>query len=246
MIARALVQELGQGRLTPEMRDLAAALSRRGIAVELFHAKRLQRRQLALGTGTLVCGDIPTVESALSQLGAVVPDPHDYPEELHPYLRRRVWRSTVGRVLADACDGVVRPFFVKPAARLKRFTGLVIESSADAAALHGVSRAMPVWCAERVRFVSEHRVFVVRGAIVGVRPYEGDAPIDLDVVRGAIALYEPGAPRGYGIDFGVLDDGATALVEVNDGYGLGSYGLDPDVYAELVVARWEELQASPP
>ncbi|MCC6872870.1 MAG: hypothetical protein IT378_01075, partial [Sandaracinaceae bacterium] len=32
-----------------------------------------------------------------------------------------------------------------------------------------------------------------------------------------------------------------ALVEVNDGYGLGACGLDPDAYAELTVARREEL-----
>lgn len=32
------------------------------------------------------------------------------------------------------------------------------------------------------------------------------------------------APNGYGIDFGVTDDGRTLLIEVNDGYALGSYG----------------------
>ncbi|MFN7976011.1 MAG: ATP-grasp domain-containing protein [Acidobacteriota bacterium] len=69
----------------------------------------------------------------------------------------------------------------------------------------------------------------------------------------ALALRDPsdfglqaGAGRaraGYGIDFGVLADGRTALVEMNDGYGLGSYALDPDLYTDLLVARWEELMA---
>lgn len=54
------------------------------------------------------------------------------------------------------------------------------------------------------------------------------------------------AARGYGIDFGVLADGRTALVEVNDGYGLGNYGLAKETYLDLCVARWQELTAPAP
>jgi hypothetical protein len=35
--------------------------------------------------------------------------------------------------------------------------------------------------------------------------------------------------------------GQTALVEVNDGFGLGSYGLEAGLYLDLVLARWAEL-----
>lgn len=48
----------------------------------------------------------------------------------------------------------------------------------------------------------------------------------------------------YGIDFGVLADGDTALIELNDGFSLGSYGLDPAVYADLILARWTELMSN--
>lgn len=51
------------------------------------------------------------------------------------------------------------------------------------------------------------------------------------------------AKRGYGIDFGVLDDGRTALVELNDGYALGNYGLAAEAYLALCIARWEQLVA---
>jgi hypothetical protein len=62
-------------------------------------------------------------------------------------------------------------------------------------------------------------------------------------VRDAVAAYQSSgvAPAGYGIDFGVLSTGETALVEVNEGYGLGSYGLDDAAYADLIIARWCEL-----
>lgn len=49
------------------------------------------------------------------------------------------------------------------------------------------------------------------------------------------------APAGYGIDFGVTADRRTLLVEVNDGYALGCYGLQHDLYAQLLSARWSEL-----
>lgn len=42
----------------------------------------------------------------------------------------------------------------------------------------------------------------------------------------------------------MLDDGRTVLVEVNDGYGLGSYELDPDRYLDVILARWLELTRS--
>jgi hypothetical protein len=48
-------------------------------------------------------------------------------------------------------------------------------------------------------------------------------------------------PAGYGIDFGVLTDGRTVLVEVNEGYSLSPYGLESTEYAELLEARWLQL-----
>lgn len=50
-----------------------------------------------------------------------------------------------------------------------------------------------------------------------------------------------GAPAGYAADFGVTGDGRTLLVEINDGYSLGCYGLQHNLYAQLLSARWAEL-----
>lgn len=50
-----------------------------------------------------------------------------------------------------------------------------------------------------------------------------------------------GAPAGYAADFGVTGDGRTLLVEINDGYPLGCYGLQHNLYAQLLSARWAEL-----
>jgi hypothetical protein len=72
--------------------------------------------------------------------------------------------------------------------------------------------------------------------------YQGDCFVypDAEVIRSAIRDYAS-APAGYGIDFGVLDSGATVLVEANDGYSLGSYSLNSVDYSRLLEARWLEL-----
>jgi hypothetical protein len=244
VISRALVEENGMGAMEPEMRDAHAALVARGIPVETFVAKRLRRGQLPLARTTLVVGTVPVVELALRGLGIELPVPESYPEALRSFLLRRIWPSTLGdverRFFAEGAT-----CFVKPRARLKRFTGFVCAAPDDLRGAAGASKRTEVWCAEIVRFVTEHRFFVVAGAIVGSGHYDGDpdrAP-DASVVAEAVRAWTAtgAAARGYGIDFGVLDDGRTALVELNDGYGLGSYGLEPERYLDLCIARWEEL-----
>jgi hypothetical protein len=48
-------------------------------------------------------------------------------------------------------------------------------------------------------------------------------------------------PAGYTIDFGVLANGQTAIVEVNDGLRLGANGAKGKVFAEVLIARWCQL-----
>ena len=50
---------------------------------------------------------------------------------------------------------------------------------------------------------------------------------------------------GFGIDFGLLSTGETALVEMNDGFALGAYAISARDYTDLLIARWEELMAQP-
>jgi len=100
----------------------------------------------------------------------------------------------------------------------------------------------PILAQEPVRFLSEWRTFVIRGAIEGVSHYAGDPLIfpAAAVVRMCIAAFS-NAPAGYAADFGVTDDGRTLLVEINDGYSLGHGGLAANRYAELLRARWSEI-----
>ena len=43
------------------------------------------------------------------------------------------------------------------------------------------------------------------------------------------------------MDICVTKDGRTLLVEFNDAYSLGAYGLPDIYYAKLISARWSQL-----
>lgn len=132
-----------------------------------------------------------------------------------------------------------------------RFLGRAEARTSKSGFLHQQSGRYPhgddyrVYCSDPVDFASECRLFIRRGSLVGVRHYRGDPHVwpDVDVVNGIIKAYaaDPDAPAGCSIDLGVTPGGKTFLVEVNDGYSLGCYGLDSAVYALLLAARWAEL-----
>ncbi|NOJ97282.1 ATP-grasp domain-containing protein [Corallococcus coralloides] len=245
MIRCAFIQELGSGRMEPEMRSLLEEFRERQIAVETFTAKQLSRGQIPLARDALVAGDVPTVLGALKQLGIPAPETHDYPPSLSSFLHRRVWRSTVRDLKAAVLHEAGPPVFAKPHGRRKRFTGHVFASVDDLLYLERASESTEIVCSEVVRWQSEFRVFVVHGSVVGTRHYAGDPSyrVDEGQVRRAVQLLEEAGEgtAGYAVDFGVLESGQTAIVEWNDGFSLGAYGLGQGPYTDLTLARWLEL-----
>jgi hypothetical protein len=132
--------------------------------------------------------------------------------------------------------------FFKPV-KEKLFTGFVWRSpDGDRMRVATFGDDVEVWVSERVDFVSEYRCFVNGGKIVGCRHYNGDWSVvpSRGVVEEAVEAYKS-SPRAYSIDFGVTRGGTTLLVEVNDAYALGAYGLPSVLYANMIEARWGEL-----
>jgi hypothetical protein len=162
----------------------------------------------------------------------------NYPDELAAFLGRRVWNTTIDRVSSETDSW---PLFVKPVEN-KRFTGCVVRGTKDLVGKGCSGEDVPVTCSEVVDFVSEYRCFVRYGKILDVRRYRGDWSIapNRDVIESAVAAYTT-APAGYAVDFGATSDGRTLLVEVNEGHSLGCYGLQQNLYAQLLSARWAEL-----
>ena len=244
MIHRAYIQELGHGRMEPEQQCVRAVLTARGLPVRTFLAKELARARLPLNPGIFVAGDHNVMATVLKRLGMSAPA-DCYPAALRSYLGRAIWETTVGVLLARGAQDEWTPVFIKPRVRTKLFTGCVLRTPYDGLLLEGYSPHTALYASEVVHWRAEFRVFVQGGAIAGIRHYAGDADASLNhsLLASAVADMEasPARTAAYALDFGVLEDGRTALVEWNDAFALGSYGWEAEAYTGFLMARWNEL-----
>jgi hypothetical protein len=215
--------------------------SAKAYPLDFFEWDELTGRHLPLERATLVVGGTVAVHLALKQLGVPIPPPLNIPEPLVGYAGRKVWATTLGEVRRQFASGG-QTVFVKPLAAAKEFAGLVLVNPRDLDRVQHLDDDLAVQAAEPVPFVSEWRYFVSRGSVVGTAHYKGDCFThpDASIVRRAVADHA-GAPAAYGLDFGVTADGRTLLIEANDGYALGCYGLDPVIYAAMLEDRWCEV-----
>jgi hypothetical protein len=216
------------------------ALAARGFTVQFVTAKQIERRRVLIADVDFAAGGLSFMAAAFRQLGVAIPLPADYPPEVAEFMRRDIWPSTVGQARA-AFDSGSAPMFVKPRFSRKRFTGRVFTSGTDWP-LCNLSRHLEIWCSTPVTFLSEHRIFVVNGAVRAIRLYDGSHEITPDLATvAAIASALSARMAGFAFDVGVLDDGTTALVEVNEGFSVGGYGVDAEVLVDVFLARWVEI-----
>ena len=224
---QALADYFGEGNYTP------------------FYTKHLLQHKITLQPGDFVAGSLQATLPALKQLG--IDYSHaDYPEELTKYLHRNIWKCKLGDIRRKILENDdIPPVFIKPANKLKKFTGCVVSTVSDIYDGYLVGRAgnsLDIICSDPVEWVSEYRVPVINGQIKDYCHYDGDPGIMVDKgeVESMVRDYVT-APAAYCIDVGVLGTGETALVEVNDAFSVGMYSMTPEIYGELLTTRWKEL-----
>lgn len=166
------------------------------------------------------------------------------PKELEgkKWLGRGIDRMSMGAFKENA-HKLQFPLFVKPDGRAKEFVaGVVSKPELVPYFFKDVPDTSPLLLSTSIDIVSEYRCYIINGEIRGVKWYLGDHLVfpDGEFIKGAVAQYKS-APAGYSLDVGVLKDGSTVLIECNDGWSLGNYGLDPSVYAKLLATRWIEI-----
>jgi len=211
-----------------------------GIHTEFFQRKQIKNGHMPipLTKSTLVTGHIGSVKEALKEIGVVVPIISDYPVELETFFGRKIWTSTLGDIRKNEPK-----VFIKPKNEQKLFTGHVRTGAIkDLTQTALCPDDTEIYVSEPVKFVSEYRVFVNQGLMVGCQHYVGDFTVypNFEVISNAIDAFRT-SPIAYSADFGVTDDGTTLLVEINDAWALGSYGLPSILYAQLIINRWEEI-----
>lgn len=187
----------------------------------------------------IIVGGIGNVRKRLQNLNIIRKNKEiDYPEELKPFLKRKIWSSSINEVFNKKEWDI----FIKPQTETKLFVGKVIKNEMDFLGLIYDDKDTKIWCSELVNFQTEWRCFIRYKEILDIRRYTGDwdTKIDVKTVLSAINSFVS-QPNSYALDFGVNENGEMFLVEVNDGHSLGTYGLSSAHYAKFLSARWSQL-----
>lgn len=239
--------------LNENLYKAAEGFRKRGQEVRPYTITQLWDGELPLSRDTIVCGGVGAVREALKQIGRRPPDPLDYP----PCLRRGFLDSepqerTLGDILAQVAKPDFRPVFIKPSRDHKRFNGLVVSEFADLLRIGGnIDPSTKVWVMRPVDFQSEYRVFVHKGEVVGVRHYRGDPLVfpNEETLRKLLRRAQAMVQIAYALDVGVAHfperpekiRTPTLLVEANDAYALGAYGLPSLTYVQMIEDRWHQM-----
>lgn len=209
----------------------------------------------------IVLDYISQVDTVLNKFGAEARC-EDYPEVLTEFLGRSIWKDTINHInTTPELWGI----FVKPV-KHKVFTGKVINSTKDLIGCGSCYENYEVYCSEILDIKREWRGFVYYDELIDIRPYCGDYhynynPEVVDKVIEAFKTWKD-RPVACSIDFAVVERKGkvaeqtenglvpidkeyayydTIVLEVNDAYALGNYGLRCLDYAKMISARWSQL-----
>jgi hypothetical protein len=159
-------------------------------------------------------------------------------------LKRDIYSSTF-REVYDQVTNTDASLFVKPKQH-KVFTGFKASSEKDFISLEDVDDDQKVWVSDIIEdIISEFRVFVHRGEIVSVQYYMGNRPTvfpDKDFIHFVKAKIEEREDiNAYCFDIGINKHNDNFLIECNDFYAIGCYGLHSTTYAKMLLDRWEQI-----
>lgn len=249
----ALVQQVHQGHPSfVGFETSAFAFWERGYEVTRFSLEELSNGDLDhhllhQPETTIVRGGVGTVRLALKRAGkeaAVLPD---LPMEIRSFAGRKVWESTLGEFRREATSKEYSPpVHIKPLVDHKLFTGTLVASFKQLLSTAQLDGDVPILCQEQVDLRSEWRSYVLRGRILQVCCYKGDPLLFPDPATQVSGLARfTSQPIAFSMDWGVTNTGETVLVEVNDGFALGNYGLPGHLYTAMVEARWRQLMDLP-
>lgn len=220
------------------------AFNQMGYSVTLFEEKDIDNLDITINTP--VFAGVTIFRRIIDKLKVNYPPFDCYPEVLQPYYGRTLIKQKLRKVKKDFLD-TNEPVFVKPVL-LKQFNGNVWKSMLNLIPLAKIPDDADVWVSQPVDIISEFRVYVNDGEILGVKHYYGDWSIipNKFIVEDIVKEYKS-SPIAYGIDFAVTQHPEnsnvkhTIVLEVNDACNLGNYGLDSIHYGEMLVNRWFEI-----
>lgn len=188
----------------------------------------------------MIVGSVEATVEFFKLIDVKVPKYIGYPESLREYLGRNIQEVKVSSLINEKL-----PYFIKPAEDVKKFTGCLIEKTGSLDFLKKYDNLKDddvVLLSEPIDIISEYRCFVHKQELKGIQYYSGDYRDypNVNMIEAMISDYVE-CNCAYTLDVGVLSNGSTILIEVNDMWAIGSYGFDSKKYVSMIVERFFEI-----
>lgn len=138
--------------------------------------------------------------------------------------------------------------FIKPL-ELKLFSGLVLDGF-NYSCLTDLPLDTKVIAYKPFdnKIVSEWRVYILNNRIVDIHNYSGDVVIfpDVNYIYKVLNSNKTTFPVSYTIDIGILDSEEygkfeNVVIEYNDMWAIGNYGVTNDLYLRMLKERYFEI-----
>jgi hypothetical protein len=221
---------------------------KRGYEIETFQTSSAQEG--ALDVKLQQCRDETIVRATpemlrliLRRLGFAEPPLFELPPALNPWIGRFTWETTLGQVREQVDSEIsLNPFHIRPLDHRRQFKGTIVYGLRDLIPSASLADETPVLAQQKIEFVSEWRAFVLRGKVLHVAHLKG-SPLrfpDAEVILAALGAYTD-RPIAFGMDWGITAAGQTMLIEINDGYSYGHFGMHGMMHTAMIEARWREL-----
>lgn len=131
--------------------------------------------------------------------------------------------------------------FIKPL-EIKLFTGLVLDGSINSC-LENIDLKTKVLVYDVLNNIeSEWRIYVLNNKIEDSRNYSGDFMLspNYDYIESVIRSND-NFPCSYTIDIGIIKGDENVVIEYNDMWAIGNYGVSNDIYLRMLKNRYFEI-----
>ncbi len=185
-------------------------------------------------------GCLNSTRYLFKKFGIRFPVVPDYPTELDEWFGRNVecdtWQGVNNR---KKCEKFVKP---KVKGQFQPFVGEFPNYQIEY--LH-IPEECPIWVSDPIEIMSEYRVFVNQGIPLDVRKYKGSYfYYQVFYIPEILSSFNNGG-KPFILDMAIIkkeDSTLEAIVlECNPGICFGSYGLDPNLYAEMIHDTYKNL-----
>jgi hypothetical protein len=142
------------------------------------------------------------------------------------------------KILSKSKNIFIKPFDIK------LFTGFVLDQMVYSSIANISDDTMVmVYDVFPSPIKSEWRCYIGRDRIVDIRNYSGDmfTTPDESYLESVISSNKGLFPTAYTIDIGILENGDNVVIEYNDMWAIGNYGIDNYEYFSLLKSRYFEI-----